>query len=46
MKPGIIMPTLGLNEIDPQQRTRVTKAMGGLDDQQIADIVAYLSSLK
>jgi cytochrome c oxidase subunit 2 len=46
MKPGIIMPTLGLNEYDPQQKTQVTKAMGGLDDQQIADIVAYLSSLK
>jgi cytochrome c oxidase subunit 2 len=46
MKPGILMPTLGLNEYDPQQKTQVTKAMGGLDDQQIADIVAYLSSLK
>lgn len=46
MKPGIIMPTLGLNEIDPQLKKPVEKAMGGLDDQQIADIVAYLSSLK
>lgn len=46
MKPGILMPTLGLNEYDPQQKAQVTKAMGGLDDQQIADIVAYLTSLK
>ena len=46
MKPGVIMLTLGLNEYDPVAKTQVTKAMGGLDDQQIADIVAYLSSLK
>jgi cytochrome c oxidase subunit 2 len=46
MKPGILMPTLGLNEYDPQMKKPVEKAMGGLDDQQIADIVAYLSSLK
>jgi len=46
MKPGIAMITLGLNEYDPQLKTQVTKAMGGLDDQQIADIVAYLTSLK
>lgn len=46
MKPGILMPTLGMNEYDPQMKAQVTKAMGGLDDQQIADIVAYLTSLK
>jgi cytochrome c oxidase subunit 2 len=46
MKPGIIMPTLGLNEMDPVQKRIIDKASGGLDDQQIADIVAYLSSLK
>ncbi len=46
MKPGIVMPTLGLNEYDPVLKTRVTKAQGGLDDQQIADIVAYLWALK
>jgi cytochrome c oxidase subunit 2 len=46
MKPDILMPTLGLNEMDPVLKTRVTKAQGGLDDQQIADIVAYLSALK
>jgi cytochrome c oxidase subunit 2 len=44
MKPDILMPTLGKNEMDPVLKTRVTT--GGLDDQQIADIVAYLSSLK
>jgi cytochrome c oxidase subunit 2 len=40
------MPTLGLNEIDPILKTPVTASMGGLTDQQIADIVAYLMSLK
>ena len=40
------MPTLGMNEYDPVLKTRVTKAQGGLDDQQIADIVAYLWALK
>ena len=44
MKPGILMPTLGKNEYDPQLKKPVTT--GGLDDQQIADIVAYLTSLK
>jgi cytochrome c oxidase subunit 2 len=46
MKPGVIMPTLGLDEYDPQLKTKVTSAAGGLTDQQIADIVAYLSVLK
>ncbi|MDP9176869.1 MAG: cytochrome c oxidase subunit II [Gemmatimonadota bacterium] len=46
MKPGVLMPTLGMNEYDPVLKTRVTKAQGGLDDQQIADIVAYLWALK
>ncbi|HWP02188.1 MAG TPA: cytochrome c oxidase subunit II [Gemmatimonadaceae bacterium] len=44
MKPGVLMNTLGKGEFDP-----VTKAVieaGGLTDQQIADIVAYLMSLK
>jgi cytochrome c oxidase subunit 2 len=43
MKPGVTMPTLGLNEFDP-----VTKATmkQGLSDQQVADIVAYLQTLK
>ncbi len=44
MKSGSLMPTLGRNEYDPQLKTTVTT--GGLDDQQIADIVAYLMSLK
>jgi cytochrome c oxidase subunit 2 len=46
MKPGILMPSLGLNEYDPVLKAQVTKAQGGLDDQQIADIVAYLWALK
>jgi len=44
MKPGIIMPTLGKDQFDPILKTKVTA--GGLDDQQIADIVAYLWALK
>jgi cytochrome c oxidase subunit 2 len=43
MKPGVIMPTLGLGEYDP-----ILKApqRAGLTDQQVADIVAYLERLK
>ena len=43
MKPGVIMPTLGVGQYDP-----VTKATlkAGLTDEQIADIVAYLQALK
>jgi cytochrome c oxidase subunit 2 len=44
MKPGVTMPTLGLNEIDPVTKQKVTA--GGLTDQQIADIAAYLQALK
>jgi cytochrome c oxidase subunit 2 len=44
MKPSIVMPTLGLNETDPMTKGKVTA--GGLTDQQIADIVAYLQALK
>ena len=44
MKPGSLMPTLGKGEYDPQLKQPVTT--GGLDDQQIADIVAYLMALK
>jgi cytochrome c oxidase subunit II len=44
MKPGVTMPTLGANEYDPILNMKVTT--GGLTDQQIADIVAYLSALK
>jgi cytochrome c oxidase subunit 2 len=44
MKPGSLMPTLGKNEYGPHLKKPVTT--GGLDDQQIADIVAYLTSLK
>ena len=46
MKPDVIMPTLGLDEYDPVLKAKVTTAGGGLTDQQIADIVAYLTALK
>ena len=40
------MPTLGLGQVDPITKAEVTAGLGGLSDQQIADIVAYLRSLK
>ncbi|MEP7000840.1 MAG: cytochrome c oxidase subunit II [bacterium] len=44
MKPGVIMPTLGAGEYDGVTKAFIPKT--GLNDQQIADIVAYLQSLK
>jgi cytochrome c oxidase subunit 2 len=44
LKPGSLMPALGMNEYDPVLGKRVTA--GGLTDQQIADVVAYLQALK
>ena len=44
MKPGVLMPTLGLNQYDPILKAPMRT--GGLSDQQIADIVAYLQALK
>ena len=46
MKPEVLMPTLGVDEYDPVLKRKVTAATGGLTDQQIADIVAYLTALK
>ncbi len=43
MKPGSIMPTLGKGQHDPQLNTTIP---AGLDDQQVADLVAYLQALK
>lgn len=40
------MPTLGVGEVDPVTKATITASLGGLTDQQIADIVAYLRSLK
>jgi cytochrome c oxidase subunit 2 len=40
------MTTLGAGEMDPVTKVVVTPALGGLTDQQIADVVAYLRSLK
>ncbi|HEX3867731.1 MAG TPA: cytochrome c oxidase subunit II [Gemmatimonadaceae bacterium] len=44
MKPGILMPALGVGEYDPVQTQSIVKI--GFSDQQVADIVAYLQSLK
>jgi cytochrome c oxidase subunit 2 len=44
MKPGTLMQTLGRGETDPIMKMTVTT--GGLTDEQIADIVAYLRTLK
>jgi cytochrome c oxidase subunit 2 len=38
------MPTLGKGEYDPVMKTVIN--VGGLTDQEIADIVAYLQALK
>ncbi len=38
------MPTLGKGELDPISKTVIN--VGGLTDQEIADIVAYLQALK
>ena len=43
LKPGSLMPTLGIGQYDPILRNTVGI---GLNDQQIADIVAYLQALK
>lgn len=43
MKPGSFMPTLGIGQYDPIDKKNITV---GLNDQQIADIVAYLQALK
>lgn len=44
MKPNVLMPSLGTGQYDPVMKT--TAKAGSLNDQQIADIVAYLLSLK
>jgi hypothetical protein len=50
MKPQFMgsatMPTLGMGEFDPLLKVSIGRAQGGLTDQQIADIVAYLRTLK
>lgn len=43
MKPGSVMPTLGAGEYNAMIKQKLAS---GLDDRQIADIVAYLKSLK
>jgi len=44
MKPGSLMPAIGNGEYNPAIKAKVT--MGGLSDQQIADVAAYLLALK
>jgi cytochrome c oxidase subunit II len=44
MKPGSLMPAIGTGEYQPGIKAKVT--IGGLSDQQIADIAAYLQALK
>jgi cytochrome c oxidase subunit 2 len=46
MKPGSLMPTIGIGETDPVRKNVISAAMGGLTDTQIADIVAYLQALQ
>ena len=43
MKAGVLMPTLGKGQYDPQTKATTPS---GLSDQQIADLVAYLQALK
>jgi cytochrome c oxidase subunit 2 len=43
LKPGSLMPVLGNGEFNPASKSKNT---AGLDDRQIADIVAYLLALK
>jgi cytochrome c oxidase subunit 2 len=43
MKPGVLMPTIGVGQYDPILKTNLKQ---GLTDEQIADIVAYLQALK
>ena len=45
MKPGASMPTFGAGEYNALIK-QIVPASAGLDDRQIADIVAYLLSLK
>jgi cytochrome c oxidase subunit 2 len=46
MKPGSLMPAIGIGERDPVRKNVISAAMGGLTDAQIADIVAYLQALQ
>ena len=43
MKPGVLMNTFGVGQYDPILKSRLTV---GLNDQQVADVVAYLQTLK
>ena len=43
MKSGVLMPTLGKGQYDPQIKATTPS---GLSDQQVADLVAYIQALK
>ena len=43
---GFSMPTLGEGQVDPVTKATITRSLGGLSDQQISDIVAYLRTLR
>jgi cytochrome c oxidase subunit 2 len=43
MKPGVLMPTQGKGQFDPVVKQTMSI---GLTDQQVADVVAYLQTLK
>jgi cytochrome c oxidase subunit II len=45
MKPGVVMPTIGADQVDPVLKKKPT-GFAALTDAQIADVVAYLRSLK
>jgi cytochrome c oxidase subunit II len=45
MKPGVAMPTIGADQIDPILKKKPTAPVA-LTDAQIADVVAYLRLLK
>jgi cytochrome c oxidase subunit 2 len=46
MKPGVLMNTMGVDQYDPVLKATTSARTGGLTDEQIADIVAYLMTLK
>jgi cytochrome c oxidase subunit II len=46
LKAGVVMPDFGIGEVDPVTHARITAPTGGLTDQQVADIAAYLQQLK
>ncbi len=46
MKPGSLMPAIGVGQYNTVTKSPMSPQLGGLADPQIADIVAYLQALK